>query len=287
MPKDCDNASVGVLIVRDGRLLMFDRNTEPVGCAPVAGHVFDAHTSYDDAARAEVAEELGLTVETLELTPVGGWRGNRCRRLPGPNGVGHQWRVYLATVSGDLKPSPRETRNARWLDPAHLQQLARWTVMHARGEISADEFAADPGIEPVWCRFLMDLGFIRLSAADLDRVETVARSNRAWPEVVCLCGSTRFHDTFRELNLQLTLEGKIVLSIECDTKSDADLLRVRDVGDTVAVKARLDELHKRKIDLAHSVLVLNVRGYIGESTRSAIDYAKGTGKRVRYLEPVW
>jgi hypothetical protein len=51
------------------------------------------------------------------------------------------------------------------------------------------------------------------------------------------------------------------------------------------IKEALDELHKRKIDLADQVLVLNVDGYIGESTASEIDYALWQMKCVRFLEP--
>jgi len=104
------------------------------------------------------------------------------------------------------------------------------------------------------------------------------------PRIVCLCGSTRFFDAFRAANLRLTLAGEIVLSIGCDTKSDADLGIV--AGDLAPAKAALDELHKRKIDLADYVLVLNVGGYIGESTRSEIEYAEKVGRPVRYLEEV-
>ena len=50
------------------------------------------------------------------------------------------------------------------------------------------------------------------------------------------------------------------------------------------MKARLDELHLRKIDLADEVMVLNVGGYIGDSTRREIEYANAHGKPVRYLE---
>jgi hypothetical protein len=46
----------------------------------------------------------------------------------------------------------------------------------------------------------------------------------------------------------------------------------------------LDDLHKRKIDLADEVLILNVDGYIGDSTRSELEYAQATGKIVRFLE---
>ena len=98
------------------------------------------------------------------------------------------------------------------------------------------------------------------------------------PEIVCLCGSTRFFKTFDEQNFKLTLEGKIVLSIGCNAKSDKGL------NLTAEDKAILDELHKRKIDLCDRVLVLNVGGYIGESTRSEIEWAKVQGKPIDYLK---
>ena len=104
------------------------------------------------------------------------------------------------------------------------------------------------------------------------------------PTIVCLCGSTRFMDAFQSANLTETIAGKIVLSIGCNTKSDSDLIALGEL--TEEAKAALDELHKRKIDLADEVLVLNVDGYIGESTRSEIDYAVKHGKPVRYLENV-
>jgi len=99
------------------------------------------------------------------------------------------------------------------------------------------------------------------------------------PTIVCLCGSTRFSEAFRAANLRETLAGKIVLSIGCDFKSD-DGLKL-----TSANKVRLDELHLRKIDLADEVLILNVGGYIGESTRREFLYAEGQNKKIRFLEP--
>lgn len=98
------------------------------------------------------------------------------------------------------------------------------------------------------------------------------------PIIVCLCGSTRFLQTFQDANLQETLDGKIVLSIGCDTKTDADL------GIEYS-KPMLDELHLRKIDLADEVLILNVGGYVGESTARELEYALEHGKGVRFLEP--
>lgn len=103
---------------------------------------------------------------------------------------------------------------------------------------------------------------------------------KAPPRVVCLCGSTRFGDLFREINLGETLAGRIVLSIGCDTKSD-DGLEI-----TSAQKEMLDELHLRKIDLADEVLIINKDGYIGDSTRRELLYALSLGKGVRFYSGV-
>ena len=172
--KICDNASVGVMIRRDRRWLFFERAAFPAGIAPCAGHVFDEHESYLDAACAEVREELGLTVGALYSTGVGGWRPNRCRRDPGPQGTGHMWLVYTAEVSGDLQPSPRETRSVRWLEEQDMQALAGRTAAYARGEVSEPLFAAAPGIEPVWVAFLVELGLISMRASTLALIEQVA-----------------------------------------------------------------------------------------------------------------
>ena len=102
------------------------------------------------------------------------------------------------------------------------------------------------------------------------------------PAIVCLCGSTRFADEFNRQRIALTHAGQIVLSIEIvTTQAPGDDPQHADPW----LKARLDTLHKCKIDLADYVLVLNVGQYIGPSTRTEIDYAIQIGKPVRYLEP--
>ena len=105
------------------------------------------------------------------------------------------------------------------------------------------------------------------------------------PLVVCLCGSTRFGDAFREANLARTLAGEIVLSIGCDTKTDGDLAVAWALGkDPEQVKRDLDELHKRKIDMAVYVLVVSdAAGYFGPSTAGEIEYALGKGKPVEFV----
>jgi hypothetical protein len=110
---------------------------------------------------------------------------------------------------------------------------------------------------------------------------TTARG-QGFPPIVCLCGSTRFVEEFNRQRCALTEHGQIVLAIEIVT-TQAHSDDPQHVNP--ALKARLDELHKRKIDLADYVLVLNVGGYIGASTRSEIAYATAAKKPIRYLEP--
>jgi hypothetical protein len=100
------------------------------------------------------------------------------------------------------------------------------------------------------------------------------------PEVVTLCGSTRFMDAFFEEGWRLTLEGNIVLSVGV-VKYAADH-GAEALGQDVA--DRLDELHKRKIDLSGSIFVLNVGGYVGPSTAGEIEYAREHGKQIAFLE---
>lgn len=106
----------------------------------------------------------------------------------------------------------------------------------------------------------------------------------AKPTVVCLCGSTRFFDTFQRANLEETLDGKIVLSIGCDMKADDELFKDKSIHELTRIKEALDQLHLRKIDLADEVLILNVGGYIGDSTRRELEYAITNGKKIRYWE---
>ncbi len=103
----------------------------------------------------------------------------------------------------------------------------------------------------------------------------IATSIAAKPYIICLCGSTRFREVYRREMCRLTFEGNIVLTVGC-LKGDPEWGQ--------APKLLLDVLHKRKIDLADEVFVLNVNGYVGESTASEIQYAESIGKAVRYLE---
>lgn len=96
------------------------------------------------------------------------------------------------------------------------------------------------------------------------------------PKIVCLCGSTKFKDEFLEANKRETLAGNIVLSVGFFGHADGQ-------QPSSSQKEALDELHKRKIDMADEVYVLDVNNYIGESTHSEIEYADDLGKPIRFL----
>ena len=95
-------------------------------------------------------------------------------------------------------------------------------------------------------------------------------------KVITLCGSTRFKQDFERVNKELTLAGNIVISVGCFGHS----------GDvfTDEQKAMLDDIHKRKIDMADAIYVINRNGYIGSSTRSEIEYARKHNKEVYFME---
>ncbi|MBR0491315.1 MAG: hypothetical protein IJJ82_04620 [Clostridia bacterium] len=104
-------------------------------------------------------------------------------------------------------------------------------------------------------------------------------------KVVTLCGSTKFKDQFMKAQKDLTLKGYIVISVGLFGHSgDQEVWENMDEGTLTKTKEMLDDMHKRKIDMADEIFVINVNGYIGDSTKSEIKYAKEHGKVVNYLE---
>lgn len=92
-------------------------------------------------------------------------------------------------------------------------------------------------------------------------------------KVITLCGSAKFKEDFLKVQKQLSLEGNIVVSVGFFDNVESD-----------EIKAMLGDMHKRKIDMADEIFVINKNGYIGSSTKSEIEYATKTGKKVNYLE---
>ncbi|ANY10462.1 hypothetical protein AFB00_27645 [Pseudonocardia sp. HH130630-07] len=103
------------------------------------------------------------------------------------------------------------------------------------------------------------------------------------PEIVCICGSTRFADELSAANRELTVAGAIVVA-PCVVPPAGG--HPADGSITGEQKAALGALHLRKIDLADRVLVVNPGGYVGESTSREIAYAHATGTPVSFTDPV-
>lgn len=159
MMKKCDYTSVGV-VVHDsaGRFALLRRAKFPIGIAPAAGHI-DDHGSPEQAALAEVREELGLTLHELKKTAIYNRRvENRCRR---PGGSYHIWYIYEATTSEIiLRPDADETKGARWYDRTELQDLAERTRAYHAGKVGEADWAANPGLEEVWLPFMEELEYV-------------------------------------------------------------------------------------------------------------------------------
>ena len=98
-------------------------------------------------------------------------------------------------------------------------------------------------------------------------------------KIITLCGSIKFKDKFIKIQEKLTLDGNIVL-----TPNFFNGIKKEEIDKRM--KKMLDEMHKQKINMSDEIYVINVGGYIGESTKNEIEYAKEKGKRISYLENV-
>ena len=97
--------------------------------------------------------------------------------------------------------------------------------------------------------------------------------------VITLCGSIKFKDKFIEIKEKLTLDGNIVLTPNFFNNIKKDEMNFE-------TKNMLDEMHKQKIDMSDEIYVINQNGYIGESTKAEIEYAKSKSKKILYLESI-
>lgn len=114
-----------------------------------------------------------------------------------------------------------------------------------------------------------------------ERARMEAKRNRITDDtrkIICLCGSTKFKAEYEAMNLELTMKGHIVLSVGAFPHTDEHRSAEEAFGDIA--KAKLDETHKRKIDLADIVYFINVGGYMGKSTLSEYHYAKSCENKI-------
>lgn len=185
----CCGTSVGVRIrtwdADHGWLyLLIRRGWHPIGCAPVAGHVKDAHTDVTSALLAEVREETGLQVTDSRVL----WEGhlpNLCASLPARPVAGHEWTLVDAEVTGELRPDPEETRGALLATSRKLQAMADATIDFARSGAPVHE-QPPSSMEAVWVEHLARLGDI---TADASARRAVARLYTAPPRFYWLGGA--------------------------------------------------------------------------------------------------
>ena len=150
----CDHKSAGILVWNNGKLLLIERKNFPFGFAPPAGHL-DSDT-YEDAAKRELKEEVGLDVKSLKLL-YEGRADTPCKR--DRNGW-HYWKIFEAQVEGSIERSQRETKQVGWYDLKQIKNLADKTKIYRQSQINNIDWERDPGIENVWIRWFNKLGIL-------------------------------------------------------------------------------------------------------------------------------
>ncbi len=140
----CNHTSVGILVWKDNKLLLIERKNFPFGFAPPAGHLDS--DSYEEAAKRELKEEVGLEATDLKLL-YEGKAENICRR----EGDGwHYWKIYEATVKGRVNRSLDETKRVGWYSREEIKNLANKTKAYLEGRIGENKWQESPGIETIW-----------------------------------------------------------------------------------------------------------------------------------------
>ena len=155
MDKQCDHKSVGMLIQRDGKILLIERKNVPFGFAPPAGHV-DEDASFEEAAKRELQEEVGLKSHRMGLM-IEGRKNNPCGRS---NGRWHYWKIYESEAEGEVERSDEEAKQVQWCAKNELMALAKKTERYLRREMNDEEWEESPGLEPVWYEWLKELKII-------------------------------------------------------------------------------------------------------------------------------
>ncbi len=144
-----------MLIWKNNKLLLIERKLFPFGFAPPAGHV-DNKGSFENAAKEEVQEEVGLDLIKMKLLTEGR-KDNKCRRV---GGDWHYWKIYEVEASGKIKASSDETKQAGWYTLEQIKELAKRTKDYLEKNISEEEWQSSPGIETVWLEWFRKLKII-------------------------------------------------------------------------------------------------------------------------------
>ena len=94
-------------------------------------------------------------------------------------------------------------------------------------------------------------------------------------KIITVCGSLRFMKEMMEITEKMELQGNCMLSPIYPTKQDKDAYTENEA-------IMLDKMHKEKIKISDAILVVDVDNYIGNSTKSEIEFAKSLGKEIIY-----
>lgn len=155
--KDCNNTSVGIIVKKDGKILLIERKKFPFGFAAPAGHVDDGE-DYETAAGRELLEEVGVSASKLILLTEGR-KNNPCRR---PKGSWHYWKIYEARYDNiAVKIKKDEVKNANWYTIDEVKVLGQKTEKYLKKEISDEVWQESPGIEPVWYDWFKAIDIIK------------------------------------------------------------------------------------------------------------------------------
>lgn len=130
--------------------------------------------------------------------------------------------------------------------------------------------------------YFVQLGFMKPTVCP----ECGGSGGQDRPTIVCLCGSTRFKEIFSREQFNETMAGKVVLTIGSAWHSDQELFVNYSEAERQEIKNRLDALHLKKVEMADEVLILNIGGYIGESTKRELARAAAKRKLIRFLCPL-
>jgi ADP-ribose pyrophosphatase YjhB (NUDIX family) len=133
----CNHTSVGMIVERDGKLLLIERKIFPLTYAFPAGHVDEGET-YEHAAARELKEEVGLDTKHIELIAEGRVE-NPCSR---EGGTWHAWKVYRIDADGEIQRSEEETTQAGWYTKEEINHLP------------------PPGFEPVMLQWYQEKGIL-------------------------------------------------------------------------------------------------------------------------------
>ena len=154
--KICDHTSVGMVVWQNGEILLIEkRKGPPFGFAPPAGHV-DGDKSYEESAKRELEEEVGLKVKNIKLL-IEGRKNNYCRR---EGGDWHYWKIYEIEADGEIKRSEDETKQARFFSKDDLILFSKRTEHFIHAEIKPEDWDKSPGLELIWYDWFKELKII-------------------------------------------------------------------------------------------------------------------------------